>query len=154
VQRQRQAGPNSLGRRLGLELRPACLTAAIITRRVFDSHRMAVACGMQARTVVELVLHLVDPRGHRIAARHGHRQPMRLNGQATRQPAAEKPGGEQRKFVQELLDVIGAEQCGLQFLKIPGRVIFDLVCHSHTFSGRVYPHPFLDFCLSLPTLCP
>jgi hypothetical protein len=72
---------------------------------------VAVAHGVQARSIVEFVLDFVDLRGHRIAARHGHWPPGRLHGHTAGKPTADETGRESRHLMQELFNAFGIEQC-------------------------------------------
>jgi len=79
---------------------------------------MAVAHGVQAGAVAECVLHLVHPRGDRIAARRGDWPPVGLHRHPARQAAAHQSRRLHGHLVQELLDALGAEQCAVQFPEI------------------------------------
>jgi hypothetical protein len=95
---------------------------------------MAIAHGVQARPIIEFVLDLVDLRGHRVTACHGHRPPAGLQCHTAGKAAADEAGGEYRHLMQELLNTFGAKQRVLQFLKIPASVLVEIVNHWHTFS--------------------
>jgi hypothetical protein len=94
---------------------------------------------MQARAVVEFVLHLVHPRGDRIAARHGDRSSVGLHGHPARQAAADQAGRQHGHLVQELLDTLGAEQGAVQVLEILRIGIFRCAIYSEIFIHR-HPH--------------
>ena len=120
--------------RLGLELGPARLF-----RGVLDAHHVAVPHGMQARPVVEFVLHLVHPRRDLVAARHGDRPPAGLHRHPARQPAADQAGRHHRHLVQELLDALGAEQRAVQFPEVSGVSDFFSVCSRHGIAFVSFP---------------
>jgi hypothetical protein len=101
---------------------------------------MAIPHGVQARAVVEFVLHLVHPRGDRIAARHGDRSPIGLHGHTARQAAADQAGRQHGHLVQELLDALGAEQGTVQILEILRIGIFRCDFYSEIFIHR-HPDP-------------
>ncbi len=123
-----------MGRRPRLELGPSRLDASVFhARGVFNAHHMTVAHGVQARPVVKFVLDFVDLRGHRITARHGHRQSARLQCHTAGKPATDETGGESGHLMQELPNAFGTKQCVLQFLNIPISVIAQIVNHWHTF---------------------
>lgn len=163
VQRQGQAGADAARGRLRFELGPARLVGGVL-----DAHHVAVAHGVQARAVVEFVLHLVHPCGDRIAARHGDRPPFGQHGHPARQAAAHQLSRQYGQFVQELLDALGAVQCAAQFLQFfrvfqdPGTsavrpdISSELSRHQHTHLMDTRPRTLalvsFSICYPLPAI--